>query len=131
MKTIERTNTKGLVKYRNLLGRMYKDFDVLPIGNIPKKYLDERIHQMVVIELVKEDCFVVISKMDEGYSVFIDIRDEHTHLYYNGKQDVPYYELRHLLEQIDFDYFIRRITGKVRVENFNDDTLTFDDELPF
>ena len=127
MSTIENTNTRGLVKYKNLLRRRYKDFDVLPIGNIPKEYLDDcDIHQMVVIELVKDDCFVVISKRDEGYSVFIDIRDEHTHLYHNGKQDVPSYELHHLLEQIDFDYFIRRITGEVRVEDFS-----IEDELPF
>ena len=67
MKTIENTNTRGLVKYRNLLGRMYEDFDVLPIGNIPKKYLDE-VHQQVVIELVKDDCYVVISKIAFVYS---------------------------------------------------------------
>ena len=125
MKTIENTNTKGLVKYQNLLRRMYKDFDVLPIGTIPKKYLDE-VKQMVVIELVKEHAYVVISKEDSGYSVFVDVKDEYTHIDYNGKNKVPFKELKHLLKQIDFDYFIRRITGEVRVENF-----LLEDELPF
>ncbi len=126
MKEVE--NTKGLVKYQNLLNRMYKDFDVLPIGNIPTKDFDG-VYQQVVIELVKGQCMVVISKTDKGYSVFIDVKDNYETLYYNGEEYVSFKDLKHLLKQIDFDYFIRRITNEIIIGEHLVDIL--DDDLPF
>jgi hypothetical protein len=132
MKVLDNTNTKGLVKYQNLLKRMYKDFDVLPIGMIPKKYLDE-VKQQVVIELVKEHCYVVISKTDKGYSVFLDIEDNYETLDYNGEEYVSFKDLKHILKQIDFDYFIKRNIRsseyETSIKNFSVDIL--DEELPF
>jgi len=132
MKALNNTDTKGLVKYQNLLRRMYKHFDVLPIGMIPQKYLDD-VKEIVVIELVKEHCYVVISKEDEGYGVFLDIEDDYETLYYNGEEYVPFKDLKHILKQIDFDYFIKRNIRssdyETSIKNFSVDIL--DEELPF
>jgi hypothetical protein len=138
---LNKENKVGLVKYRNLIRRMGYNIDNLQMYKVNiNKLPNSIIKHKVAIELVKNNCFVVITKIQDPidnsnvYSVEVLHRyTDNEVLEYEGKQVVKFSELRYLLSDIDFNYFnnrrVRTMEYEITIKDFTADIL--DEELPF
>jgi hypothetical protein len=138
---LNKENKVGLVKYRNLIRRMGYNIDNLQMYKVNiNKLPNSIIKHKVAIELVKNNCFVVITKIQDPidnsnvYSVEVLHRyTDNEVLEYEGKQVVKFSELRYLLSDIDFNYFnnrrVRTTEYEIAIKDFTADIL--DEELPF
>ena len=138
---LNKENKVGLVKYKNLIRRMGYNIDNLQMYNVNiNKLPNSIIKHKVAIELVKGNCFVVITKIQDPidnsnvYSVEVLHRyTDNEVLEHEGKQVVKFSELRYLLSDIDFNYFnnrkVRTMEYEIAIKDFTADIL--DEELPF